>query len=89
MYVYFRYGKDGASGSTSKGSGYQHSGYINQSSLRRDPYSGPPETVIASNGRRRPSLSKSEASDIPLEPTGIHTKTTFVVREEYTGDGRS
>lgn len=74
--------------SSSKSTGYHHhSGYINQSSLRNDPFA-PASTVITSGGRRRPSVSRSESSDIPLEP-GIHTKTAFVVQEEYPKDGRA
>jgi hypothetical protein len=37
---------------------------------------------------RRSSISKSEASDIPLEP-GIFKKTAFTVQEEYPDDSRS
>jgi hypothetical protein len=86
IYLYFRRGKDGTSSSAAKSAGYhQRSGYINQSSLRHDAF--PPSTVITSNGRR-PSSSKSEASDIPLEP-GIRKKTAFAVMEEYPDDSRS
>jgi hypothetical protein len=82
IYMYFRHGKNGTTNSSqSKSTGYPpRSGYINQTSFTRDPFDAA-ATVVTTSGRRH-SLSKSEASDIPLEP-GIHKKTSFAIREEY------
>jgi hypothetical protein len=87
IYVFFRYGKDGAGSSQSRGSQYpSRSGYINQASLRGDKFE-PPSTFVASNGSQR-SVPKSESSDTPLKP-GIHMKTEFIVMEERPGNDKS
>ncbi|KAF6798147.1 integral membrane protein [Colletotrichum sojae] len=54
------------------------SAYLN-SRLRGDATGGPADTYIHSD--RRPSLSKSDHSDIPLEP-GIQKRTEFWISEE-------
>lgn len=82
VYKYLRYGKEGTSSSQSRGATYpQRSGYINQTNSFTNDVFDPPSTVITAGGRR-PSVSKSESSDIPLQP-GIHMKTSFAVQEEY------
>ena len=83
VWMFFRYGEERKRTNNSKGSGYpQRSGYINQGSFNHTPFQQA-STVGTAIGR--PSLSKSEASDIPLEP-GIHMKTGFAVVEEYPGE---
>jgi len=86
-HAYYSYlWKSGNSTSTGpQKTGYHgRSGYINQPSFLREE---PPEITITSGGRRN-SVSRSEASDIPLEP-GIHKKTAFTVTEEYPDDTQS
>ncbi|KAK3349173.1 hypothetical protein B0T25DRAFT_458922 [Lasiosphaeria hispida] len=87
-YYAYLFGKGGvARSSRSRRAGYHpRSGYAYQSSLSHGGVE-PPSTVITSRGRR-PSISKSESSDIPLEP-GIHKKTAFTVMEEYPDDSPS
>ncbi|KAK3360701.1 integral membrane protein [Lasiosphaeria hispida] len=81
VYMFFRYGEEGKRSAHSKSSGYpQHSGYINQASFQHTPFQ--PASTVGTAVGRRPSLSRSESSDIPLEP-GIHKKTGFAVLEEY------
>lgn len=83
-YVYF-FGKEYGGSAKPQGAGYYpRSGYSNQPDLSH----GEPAIITIISRRRRPSISKSESSDVPLEP-GIHKKTTFAVAEEYPEYRRS
>ncbi|KAI1077246.1 hypothetical protein F5B20DRAFT_552833 [Whalleya microplaca] len=94
IYVYFRWGKDNLGSSTGhSGLGYRasRSGYINQSSQRReDLFPSTAKSKIISTNRRRPSLTQSEDSDIPLEPGVIHRRMDYSITEEHNhGDMHS
>jgi hypothetical protein len=86
--MFLRYGKGGLSNSDrSRGSQYpSRLHYINQKDCADDVFDAP-EPATAGN-ERRPSVPKSDRSDVPLKIIGIHKTTELIIQEEYPADTR-
>ncbi|KAK4159945.1 hypothetical protein QBC43DRAFT_304145 [Cladorrhinum sp. PSN259] len=87
IYMFLRYGKGGLSNSDqSRGSQYpSRLHYINQKDCADDAFE-PPEPGTEGN-ERRPSIPKSDRSDVPLKTIGgIHKTTELFILEEYPAD---